>query len=373
MRPQELFSLLFTCLLLFGCKGGGDRLFDSGKTLVGKSEISVRLQSNPAVGSIIEPQVDFIDHQGDRFPIDARLIEWNVSDPSIAFYDKSYQALIFIQRGSVDITAKYSGLVSNTLNVRVEDEKVVGVKLIALATSIEIAYSPNMNTGGGRNFYASAEYNNGQVEDVTDIANWSVSDNSVVMLNPMYKGGVLAVAEGLADVIVEYQGYQDQIEIYVYDADITNYPVECGISEIVVLLPEQRKELTFKCPPIHQRIGDYNSTQTMGYPSGIINAILPWFTFQSAERYCEGIGYRLPSWKEHIALRAYINSGITYPYGPYLDYGWPQLGSYWLADYSKSPGLRYQSSLSSHLKRLVDENDWHKVTALCVKERPLVF
>lgn len=395
VRAISVILAVVMLSFLYGCKGGGERLFDSSgnddsrieidnesegdsffpSVPVGNkswNEIKVSFNTTPAVGSIIQPKVELIDYQGNRFQIGHHFVDWESSDQTIVSYNQSYQALVFSQLGNVEIKAKYGDLESKVISVTVEAEVLIGLELMTYAKPVDLAFSPNLGVGGGRNFYVSAEYSNGHFVDVTDIANWSVSDSSIIAINPNYKGGVLAVGEGLADLIVEYQGYQERIDIYVYDADVLGYPVACGVSDIVVPAPKQHKNLVFRCPPLGQRIGDYNSTQILGAPQGIINGILPWFTFQSAENYCDSIGYRLPFWKEHLVLRARINSGVTYPNGPYLDYGWPQLQGYWLADESFTPGQRYQAGFNKHKQILKDETSWNEVTAVCVKDQYLL-
>lgn len=391
----KIKNAIFIALILSlftGCKGGGKQIFDTdgnrvdtdGKTddtdrkindtgdkVIGTiwSKIEFELKSSPSIGSIIEPKVNLIDHEGNAFPIDARYIDWEISEPTVASYNKTYQSLVFQKLGKTSISAKYYELNSIPIDVQVEPINLVSIELISYATPVDLAFSPNMKKAGGRNFYVVAHYNNGRYKDVTDSANWSVSDSSVIDLNPYYKGGIVAVGIGLADVIVEYQGYQQRLDIYVYDADVLNNPVSCGVSDIAVPVPEEHKDLIFRCPPLGQRNGDYNSTQIWGQPLGIINGILPYFTFQSADNYCNSIGYRLPTWKETLALRAAINSGVTYPFGPYLDYGWPQLQGYWLADPSPTPGQRYQGLFTAHSSYLQDETSWREVTALCVKDQ----
>ncbi|MCG9726136.1 hypothetical protein [Vibrio brasiliensis] len=353
--------------LLFGCKGGGENLFSGRASSLQLSELLLDIRSEIAVGSVVQPKVTLVDTKGNRFLIDSKEVSWSFNKNEVEVNNGSFT---FIKKGDISISASYLGIESKTVNVSVDDLKIIDVELISYEKDVEIAFSPNLNVYGARSFILIAHYNDGTYIDVTEHTTWTSSDDTVIefLSLPLLVGTVKSTGVGVAMVTADYQGFTKNVEVYSYDADITNYPTKCGTEYIVVPVPQLRKELTFKCPPIGKRNGDYNSTQTIGFPGGIINAILPYFSYQSAENYCSSLGYRLPTWKEHLLLRSAVNSGPTAPHSLYLLYGWPQIDAYWLSGDTQIPGQKYVINFSSHSYYFQDETDWGGVTALCVKE-----
>lgn len=371
--------VVLVLVFLFGCKGGGERLFSVDKTDKTSSDsnsfywsdVEVDIISQVVISSVIKPRVFLVNSKGERFSIEPQNVSWKLSENSGVVFDNDKGTFIFNKQGEVLLSVSYMELESKPINVTVSELKLTDIELISQEEYVEIAHSPNLNRSGGRSFTLMANYNNGLSIDVTEYATWASNNDSVIEVMPLFEGTFLAKAVGTAVITAEYQGRTKSIEVYVYDADITNYPTKCGTEYITIPVPQLRKQLTFKCPPLGKRNGDYNSTQADGFPVSIVNAILPYFSYQSAEAYCNSIGYRLPTWKEHLLLRATINSGPTAPFSFYLIYGWPQLASYWLSGDTGIQGEKYMTAFSAHHYNRMNELNWNKMTALCVKESML--
>lgn len=332
--------------------------------------------------SNIAPKVKYYssDSSDSSVYVDISNIIWDIT-PKLHAEVESDNTISLRKLGNVTIIAEVDGVRSESALVEIVPVEVTSVSIISKDKDILLPYSSNMMMGGARQLYLQASLNNGKTSDVTQQANWTVSDNAVLNLDEKFisqhnkKGLIKAIGlggqylEASVSVSANYQGFQDTIDLWVYDADITNYPTQCGVNEISITTPEGRK-LTFRCPPIGERSGDNNSTQVLGSPYGIMNAILPLFTFNSAKSYCEGLGegYRLPYWVEHLALNNAINTTYASPYTFNLEYGWPQLDNHWLLDDSPAPGRRYIARFTSAMNYLADETSFREVTALCVKQ-----
>lgn len=329
--------------------------------------------------SNIAPKVKY-DSGDHSVYVDISNIKWDIT-PNEHVEIESDNTILLKRLGNVTIIAEVDGIRTEAAQVEVAPIEVTSVSIISKATEILLPYSSNLMMGGARQLYLQASLNNGKTTDVTKKANWTVSDNSILNLDENFisqndtKGLIKAIGlggqylEANVSVSASYQGFQDTINLWVYDADIVNYPTQCGVNEINITTPEGKK-LTFRCPPIGERSGDYNSTQVLGSPFGIINAILPLFTFNSAKSYCEGLGegYRLPYWTEHITLNNAVNTTSASPYTFNLEYGWPQLDNHWLLDDSPTQGRRYFARFTSAMNYLADETSFNQTTVLCVKE-----
>ncbi|TMX47434.1 hypothetical protein [Vibrio sp. Hep-1b-8] len=375
---MKMLIMLICLTAIFGCKSE-EKLFaevDNEKG-IRWSSLSIELDNKQlSIGSSFDPTVKVIDTNGNSYLLDPKSVTWKFSDPSAISFGQGTNGFFSASKITrATIRAQYETLSSNELVVNIEPVYITDTKLVSYANPVVLSHAPILEWAS-RKIYLKAIMNNGSIIDVTEKANWTTSDSSVIIFTPGIAGvlskTLRSTGAGKATITAEYAGFTKSIDIEVKDLLNLGEKVGCGVETITISIPDTGKSLMFRCPPVGRKdVGDYISTQAAGaYAAGIINAFLPLFKFDSAVAYCAslGQGYRLPYWSEHYAFEKQINSGVTQPHGPYLDYGWPQIARHWLLDDTGKPGVHLLKYFGHRGNFEQDGNDYTDVTALCVKE-----
>lgn len=375
---MKLIIVFIFIITLFGCKSE-EKLFTEGDIATGIrwSGLSIELDdTNLSIGSTFNPTIKITDTNGNIYQLDPNSVSWQISDSSAVSLRQGSGGFFSADKITrTTIRAHYNTLSSNELVVNIEPVSIYDIKLVSYANPVILSHGSRFEWAS-RKLYLKALINNGSIIDVTEKANWTSSDTSVVDFTPGIEGilskTIRSMGPGEAIVTAEYAGFIKDIDIEVKDLTILGEKVGCGVETIKIFIPDSEKTLVFRCPPVgQQNVGDYIYTQVAGANAGgIVHAFLPLFKFDSAATYCAslGQGYRLPYWSEHYAFEKQINSGVTQPQGPYLDYGWPQITRHWLLDDTGRPGMNLLKYFGDRRNFLQDSNDYSNATALCVKE-----
>lgn len=375
---MKIMVIIIFIITLFGCNSE-EKIFtnvDVDKNITWAS-LSIELDNkNLSIGSSFDPSIKIFDTDGNSYPLDPSFITWQVSDPSAISLRKGSSGFFSANKITrATIRGRYQGVSSNELVVNIEPVYIYDTKLVSYANPIILSHGSRFEWAS-RKLYLKALMNNGSIIDVTEKANWTSGNTSVIDFTPGVEGilskTIRSIGPGKTTITAEYAGFIKDIDIEVKDLLLLGEKVGCGVETITIFVPDSEKTLVFRCPPVgQQNVGDHISTQVAGANAGgIIHAFLPLFKFDSAVAYCAslGQGYRLPYWSEHYAFEKQINSGVTQPQGPYLDYGWPQIARHWLLDDTGQPGMNLLKYFGDRRNFLQDGNDYSNVTALCVKE-----
>lgn len=142
--------------------------------------------------------------------------DWSSSDESVATLDGSVAT--GIHRGETEIIATYDEWTSNSAHMTVIP------RLDSITISPETA---ELKTGDTVEFNASALYNDGIEEDVSDSVTWFVSNSAIAKINNSGKLTALDIGE------VEVSAEKDDVKSNTALISITDYSVPAELSIVI--------------------------------------------------------------------------------------------------------------------------------------------
>lgn len=217
--------------------------------------VSIQITGNlsPIQGTISQLTATGIYSDGTKVDI-TNQVNWSTGDTNIATQNNEAGTagiLTAIAQGSTYVNAIFNGIIG-TANVTIVAPSLV---------SIEISPSVTVINGLTYNYTATAIYNNGFNQDVTDMAVWNSSNSNVATITTDLKnGGVLqGVAAGAATVTATFGGMTSNVSnVTVNAASLVSIAVTCTSSSLV-------KGLTQTCTAT----GTYNNGTTADITSQV--------------------------------------------------------------------------------------------------------
>ncbi|MFZ5989239.1 MAG: stalk domain-containing protein [Bacillota bacterium] len=147
------------------------------------------------------------------------LAEWTSSNPDVAAVDSG--TVEALKEGSTVITAEYDGIKA-TATVTVTKSSISALKLSESNIAIDI--------NGTYQLYLTAVSSNGVGSDVTEYAEWTTSDPSVLTVSA---GKITAIGTGKAAVTAKYESFSATAEVNVEETRISEITLsESGIHVI---------------------------------------------------------------------------------------------------------------------------------------------
>jgi hypothetical protein len=180
--------------------------------------------SEVASGGEVRYSAVGIFSDGTTYPLDDD-VSWNSSDTAVATIDLNGVALTN-DVGSTVITAAFNAIQGNASLT------------VSAATPVALTVTPAGLTepaGTSIRFTATLVLSNGSQGDVSTVATWSSSDDTIVDVVTTGTDGGLAelLAQGQAQVTVNYQGLSDTVSVTVTDAVLQSISVSPTNATIV--------------------------------------------------------------------------------------------------------------------------------------------
>ena len=209
-----IMTISLPVLLLVSCSGGGG----GGGNQQPSSPVLQSISISPDTiqldyGSTFQLKVAGTYSDGSTEDV-TNAVSWEIDHDMLVVIDRNgvltSKSLPWKIKDETQVTAKYEDLTAKiTVTVR------------AVLSTIEIdpsnLYLPPLWYG---KYFASANYNNGVIEDITDNVEWFVDDSSLAMIGNENdsKGIVFTLQQGNTSVTASYASYSDT-------ADLTVMPV----------------------------------------------------------------------------------------------------------------------------------------------------
>ena len=195
---KHLFTLFLGMLalgFLSGCGGGGGGTFSAGGGTVGASAslVSIELSPvDPAIASGTTTQLSATGIYSDHSKKDLTAsVEWNSSDTAVARVDRGLAGAF--ARGSATIEAACGGISGRT-TLTVTDAVLVSIQVTPVSAEAAL--------GSTRPFTAMGVFSDGSVQNLTEQADWSVTDGAVVSVSNEAGSRGVASAAGIGATTV---------------------------------------------------------------------------------------------------------------------------------------------------------------------------
>ncbi|MEF1257153.1 hypothetical protein, partial [Vibrio sp. M260112] len=224
---MKMLITLICLTAIFGCKSEEKLFAEVDKEEVNIVEKGIRWSSlsieldnkHLSIGSSFDPNVKVIDTNGNSYLLDPKSVTWKFSDPSAISFGQGTNGFFSANKNTrVTIRAQYETLSSNELVVNIEPVYIYDTKLVSYANPVVLSHAVEW---GSRKLYLKALMNNGSIIDVTEKANWTSSDSSVIIFTPGIAGvlskTLRSTGAGKATVTAEYAGFTKSIDIEVKD------------------------------------------------------------------------------------------------------------------------------------------------------------
>lgn len=127
-----------------------------------------------------------------------------------------------LKEGKTPVTAEFQGLTDKAeLIVKKPDRKLIDLKITPKTAEIFV--------GETQQYIATAYYDNGSSEDVTNRSIWSISNEDLANINN--HGLAIGIKKGRTTVVAEYLGLSDDAVLIIKEKTVPRIPVELNPEE----------------------------------------------------------------------------------------------------------------------------------------------